>query len=462
VLSGALLVAACGSKPPPTPATPAQGGVAPGQPAGDGSKAAATAKEQQGFADAVTKYEALKGKTDAASCSTALDLWTRTANDNEKIVEARYNVGAVQEACGDLKGAESSYKKALEIKGQFAPALAGLGSIAAKQGNTQQAEQQATQALQLDPNNATAHRNLGQLQLANAIRARNVSAMSPEIVKHMRFALAQDSKDTAAYTALALVYYYEAIEKRNDKSKLELAQLVCNQAMQVSPNAASAYNVLGMVFLGKKNVSAALVNFRKATEIDPKLVEAYMNIGAVTLSFRDYAGAEAAFKKAIELSPQNVEAVVGLGVALRGQKKVEEAEAQYKAAEKIDARNCAVPFNLGLLYQDYKGASEMALKQAQTYYRDFVTRCASTQVAKAKDAEVRIKNIDETIDAIKNAAVLQKQAEDAAKRSEEEAKKAGGAGAAPAPGGDKAPAPAAGDKGGAKAPAPAPAPAPKK
>ncbi len=467
LLACVVSLSACGSK----QATPAQTGAnaaASGVKPGDGSKAVATKQEVASFADTVKKYEPLRGKTDSASCSQAMDIWSKAASDNDKIVEARYNLGAVQEACGDLKGAEDSYKKALSIKSDFAPAQAGLGSIAAKKGDMGEAERLAQQTLAADKANPTAHRNLAMILLQKARAMRNVSGMSKEIVEHLRYALAADSKDVASYTTIALVYYFEAAERGYDKAKLELAQLACDQASKVNDKAAQPYNVLGMVFLGKKNVTAGLANFRKAVELDPNLAEGWMNIGAVTLSFRDYAGSEAAFRKVIALQSNNVEAIVGLGVALRGAKKFDEAEAQYKAAEKIDARNCSIPFNLGLLYQDYKGAQEAQLRQAQTYFRDFVARCGAQQVAKVKEAEVRIKNIDETIDAIKNAAVLQKQAEEAARRSEEEAKKAAGGGAAPggAPaGGDKGAAPA-GDKPGAKpdakAPAPAPAPAPKK
>lgn len=434
-----LSVAACGGK-TPEPQTPASGGTgAPSGAAtqGDGSAAKASAKEAQGFADAVAKYEPLKGKYDQASCSQALSLWTNAADSNDKIVEARYNLGAVQEGCGDLNGAEASFKKALEIKSGFAPALAGLGSIAAKKGNIQEAESYFRRTLETDKANPTARRNLALLMLERAKAQRNVSSVSREIVEHLRYALAADSSDIGSYTAMALVFYYEALEKGNDKSKLELAQLVCEQAKGVNPNAAPVYNALGTVWLAKKNVTAALSNFRKAVELDPRFLEAYMNIGAVTLSFRDYAGAEQAFKKALELSPNAIDAAVGLGVALRGQRKFDEAEAQYKAAEKIDAKSCAVPFNLGLLYQDYKGSGEQSLKQAQGYFRDFVARCGATQPVKAKEAEVRIKNIDETIDAIRNAAVLQKQAEEAARRSEEEAKKAGAAAQPAADGADK-------------------------
>jgi hypothetical protein len=119
--------------------------------------------------------------------------------------------------------------------------------------------------------------------------------------------------------------------------------------------------------------------------------------------------------------------VIGLGVALRGQRKIKEAEAQYNEAAKMDPRNCAVPYDLGLLYQDYMSGSEQELRKAQTYYRDFSSRCSSTaDKDKIQDADRRSKNIDETFKAMQEAKVLEAEAariEAQQKAQEEQMKK---------------------------------------
>jgi colicin import membrane protein len=75
-----------------------------------------------------------------------------------------------------------------------------------------------------------------------------------------------------------------------------------------------------------------------------------------------------------------------------------------------------------LLYQDYKGGQEAALRQAQAYFREFANRCGR-DVDKVAEAQRRIKNIDETFEALRLAAEMEKQAAEDAKKMAEEQKK---------------------------------------
>ena len=88
--------------------------------------------------------------------------------------------------------------------------------------------------------------------------------------------------DIKAYSILALVYYTIA---ENDKSKLDLAQLVCKQAqdIEVGKDYPPIYNTLGLIQLRKKNPSTALKQFEQAVALDPKYVDAHLNIGAIGL-----------------------------------------------------------------------------------------------------------------------------------------------------------------------------------
>jgi len=114
----------------------------------------------------------------------------------------------------------------------------------------------------------------------------------------------------------------------------------------------------------------------------------------------------------LQMEPKNYEAAIGLGVALRGGKKIDEAEAQYNAAQKLDPANPSSYFNLGLLYQDYKGGDKPVLEKAQEYYRQFLSKANNTTSdTLRRDAQKRIKDIDETFEALKEAAKLQAEAD---------------------------------------------------
>jgi hypothetical protein len=115
--------------------------------------------------------------------------------------------------------------------------------------------------------------------------------------------------------------------------------------------------------------------------------------------------------------------MIGLGVALRGGKKIEEAEQQYVAAQKLDPSQPSSYFNLGLLYQDYKDNQKPALHKAQDYYRQFLSHATgSTPDNLKREAEKRIKDIDEIYVALDEAAKLMAEAEAMQKKAEEQQK----------------------------------------
>jgi tetratricopeptide (TPR) repeat protein len=186
---------------------------------------------------------------------------------------------------------------------------------------------------------------------------------------------------------------------------------------------AVVHNTLGLVALNKKSYKDAIPSFKKAVDLDPEQYEARLNLAAVSLRFRDYNTAEEQFKAVVAAQPRNYEAVIGLGVAQRGNRKYEEAEQQYLAAQKLDPSRPDSYFNLGLLYQEYKGSDRPILERAQQFYRDFLARAGSADPRMRKDAEKRIKDIDELFVALAEAAKLQKEAEEIQRKADEQQRK---------------------------------------
>ncbi len=192
---------------------------------------------------------------------------------------------------------------------------------------------------------------------------------------------------------------------------------------EMSRHIAVTYNTLGLIELKKKSVTASLGHFRRAIEMNPKFTEAHLNLGALSLNYRDYKTAEESFRAVLQQQPRNYEAVIGLGVALRGNRKIDEAEAQYHAAQKLDSSNPSSYFNLGLLYQDYKGGDKPTLQKAQQYYRDFLGKAIDgTPNQQKKEAEKRIKDIDELFVALEEMAKMQIEMEEMQRKAEAQQK----------------------------------------
>ena len=120
-------------------------------------------------------------------------------------------------------------------------------------------------------------------------------------------------------TRRSLVATNAAKEKSVDTQALELAALVCSQAIRKNPSYAPIHNTAGMIQVELGNLNSAVQEFHTAAKLDPTFYEAQMNFAAVNLSFRGFEQAEEAYRAALEMRPNDYDAHLGLALALRGQ-----------------------------------------------------------------------------------------------------------------------------------------------
>jgi Tfp pilus assembly protein PilF len=432
------------------------------------------------FQKAAERYAAAKksgGTLSTLECHSVASAFKDAADENPALTEARFNQGAVLAECGN----EDDAVKIWEGLPKYGPAVANLGYIAWKNGDLAKAESLFSKAIEVDPlHTVEARNNRAQILRDKAHRADDSSSKKQYVgqaVSDLRSVLALDSNNLQAFATLAFIYY--------DMNMLEMAKLVGNQAIRKADEIATGkfeeekveeaadakagkpkatkkakgkdadkadddgklakevnvreagtgvtpemkkqlavvYNTLGLVELKKKNISPAIKQFKQAVALDGGFAEARLNLAALSLNNRDYGTAEENFRAALKMQPKNYEAAIGLGVALRGNKKIDDAESQYKAAQKLDSDNPSSYFNLGLLYQDYKDGQKPSLHQAQDYYRQFLSHSkGSTPESLKKDAEKRIKDIDEIYVALDEAAKMQAESEEMQKKAEEQQK----------------------------------------
>jgi tetratricopeptide (TPR) repeat protein len=403
------------------------------------------------FDAAVARWEAgKKNNTLNSDCRSLASEFDGVARSHKELAaQAFFNAGTLLDLCGDDKGAEDKYKASLDANPGYGFALNNLGEIYYRRGNPTTAKMwfdKAVNTADAKDRPAAAYNNLAVI-LYNQYKESGDKALLTDAVSKLRRALAIDSDSMVAYNLLALIYYTTA---ESDRSKLQLAQLVCDEAIKGNADYPPIYNTLGLIKLRKKDVTGALKDFEHAVQLDAKYVEAHLNIGAIALSSRQYDKAELSFRAVQKLQPNNVDATIGLGVALRGQRKFDEAETMYKKAAELDPKSCAVPYDLGVLYQDYKTAADNSnLNDAKKYFGQYASCGGKTDSKKVADAQQRIKDIEATFAALeeqkKNEAEMKKQMEEMErqqKQMEEQQKQqqgAAGGGAA----GDK---PAEGDK----------------
>ena len=391
------------------------------------------------------------------------------------LVEARFNQGAVLQECGQEDNAVRIWEK----MPKYGPAITNLGYVAWRKGDTGRAESMFNRAVEVDPlHTIEARNNIAQLLRDRARRASSDSEKKGYIgqaVTHLRTVLALDSNNLQAFATLAFIYY--------DMNMLEMAKLVGNQAIkkgeeiatgkfdeekteekgggekggkkgkkakkadsdegdgklakevnvvgegtgytrQMKENLALVFNTLGLVELKRKKISPAIGQFKKAVEMNPKLAEARLNLAALSLNNRDYKTAEENFRAVLGMQPKNYEAAIGLGVALRGNKKIDEAEAQYNAAQKLDSSNPASYFNLGSPLSRVQERRKTRVAEGAGVLPPVPVESGREHPASLRrEAEKRIKDIDEIYVALAEAAKMQAEAEAMQRKAEEQQKK---------------------------------------
>src|SRR5579862_6016789 len=186
------------------------------------------ASARKSFDAAFDKWEAAKkaGPIGQKQCSSLAEAFSDAAKERDVAAQAHFNAGSILEDCGQDKEAEDEYRQALAVNSKFAPAIANLGELAYKRKDLAGARAKFEEAINADPRGAaSAYNNLAVLLFQEA-RDGNTGAYKDAISK-LRRALAIDSDSMPAYALLALIYYTTS---EGDRSKLQLAELVCKEA----------------------------------------------------------------------------------------------------------------------------------------------------------------------------------------------------------------------------------------
>jgi serine/threonine-protein kinase len=276
---------------------------------------------------------------------------------------------------GNIDAAVSAFEQAAKLDPKFALAHTGLAEAYRQKYLdvrdpiwAQQAIDEATNALALDPNRAEVRYVLG-LTLAGAGRLDEASAelyralaLQPNYedartqlgqlfaaqgnidaaIIEFRKAIALRPTSPAPYSAMGVALVNAA--------RYEDAVEVLADAAERFPDNARVYQQLGTAYQFLGNTAEAVANYRKALAIRPS-AQAYSNLGAFLHSTGDFAGAVDAYQHAIEIRPNSSATRRNLGDALTRLGRAAEAKAAYREAVRLgeadlkvnptDARNLA-------------------------------------------------------------------------------------------------------------------------
>jgi len=430
-----LLVAACG------------GGGAEvktgGTESGKGNAAAVvTESAKKDFDSALEAFAAHEKANDwnDASCADVAKRFESAAAQQSggKFPEALFNAGLAYQRCGNDKEAKARFDKAIAVDPKFHHARVQLALYQYKADGNEDAAiaslKQAVTDAQFQNVSALVNLAMFQMQRDSAQGEEGCKDDMECAKKNLQRALAIDDGYMPAFNQLALYYFHQAkkragavkssskgsrgrqiatnaaMTKRADVQQLELAALVCSQAIRKNNSYAPIHNTAGLIQNELGQVNSAVSEFKTAAQLDPRLFEAQMNYAAVNLSFRGFDQAQGAFTKALEMRPNDYDAHLGLALALRGQindsnydAQVAAVQAQLDACKKLDPARPDAFYNEGILTQEYKAKAGgdktktmAALDQAKTIFQSFVDKAQgkSEYDGAVKRAKERMEDID--------------------------------------------------------------------
>ena len=397
--------------------------------------------------DAFNAHDKANDWNDQACAENAKQFESAASvNASGKFPEATYDAGLAYQRCGDDKDAKAHFQQALSDEPKFHYARAQLALYQFKADANTDAAISALEQAVTDANfqNVPALVDLAMFQMQRdssqvgsnchtKAGGKDVDLQDFDCAKlNLQRALAIDDGYMPAFNQLALYYFGSAkkkaspgrkfgrtiatnaaLAKRGDVQQLDLAALVCSQAVRKNANYAPIHNTSGLILNELGQVNTAVKEFQSAAQLDPKFFEAQMNLAAINLSFRGFDKAEASYRKALEMHPNDYDAHLGLALAERGQiagtnddKQVPAAQAELDACKKIDAARPDAYFNEGILTQEYKakgaGGTDKAIavyQQAKPIFQSFMDKAAgkSEYDGAVKKAKERMLDLDDTV-----------------------------------------------------------------
>jgi tetratricopeptide (TPR) repeat protein len=259
--------------------------------------------------------------------------------------------------------AKSFFEAALKANSKDADAHYQLARVLLRQGNSDDAEDEIDEALELNDLNARYHFLRGQIlgekaQNANIFKQ---GILAPKVKNAFLRAVALDPSLIDARVGL-YNYYIMApgIMGGSDDEALKQA----NEVMKL--NSTRGHILLANFYQRKKDFTQAEAEYKKIIDDDPKKIDGYKALGYFYVNQKEFDQAVAQFNKYVDLDPKNPDAHDSYGDALFAQEKFDEAIEKYSFALSLDKNFASSIYQLAACYEK-KGLKTKAIETYQWY-----------------------------------------------------------------------------------------------
>ncbi len=257
-------------------------------------------------------------------------LWTHALACTTGNTRAHYNLGVDLADRNRTDEAMAQYRKALEIKPDFAEAHNNLGSALIDQGRFDEAIDHCRKALETQPDNAIIHACLG--------RALVSGHRFEEAIGHYRKALEinPDYADAYYFLGVALAHL----------GRLDEAIGRYRKSLEIQPNSAIVHTMLGIALASRGQLDEAVEHYRKSLEIQPHDAETHYNLAFALARLGRLDEAIGHYRKSLEIQPNSAIIHTRLGIALASRGQLDEAVEHYRKSLEIQPRDAETHYNL--------------------------------------------------------------------------------------------------------------------
>lgn len=262
----------------------------------------------------------------------AISILQSLVQHNPQNKDAWKGLGYIYHALKKYPEASQNFYKVISLDPKDADVFYRLCSLANDQGKYSNAVSFANSCLQLNPNHINVY-------LEKGYAHRMLQQLDDSIACYKK-ALELDPKNETAARNLEAIHQYE-------ENETELLKLV-----DQNPSDANSFFELGVLSNNKQKYREAIDYFIKALEIKPGNTEALLELAYAYYQLKETGKAIESYKKIIEINPKDAAAYLSLGKVYDSLGQFEEATRYLEKAVELDASDQDSLYRLGLIAND--------------------------------------------------------------------------------------------------------------
>jgi tetratricopeptide (TPR) repeat protein len=242
--------------------------------------------------------------------------------------------------------AEIHYRKALEIKSNYADAHYNLGILLARHEKNEEASVHFVETLRINPNKVEAHNDLGVILSKRGKIQEAIDHFSEAVRINPNYGEAQFNLGTA------LVH-----QGRNEE-----ALPYFTAALRINPKDLKVYNNLGLALARQGKIRESIVHYTYALQINPDYIDAHYNLGALLARQGKDQEAITHYTEVLRINPNDAQVHYEIGLILTRQGRNQEAVVHLTEVLRIIPNHGEAHLALGMLFLKMK-KKELAFTQ---------------------------------------------------------------------------------------------------